>query len=93
MGENNYTLGLLVASCVALLAAVVLTTVEITNYKEVGRPMRAVAPASPAAAPAVEEGVEEDAAPSEEAVGETEAPAEDADEGGETPAEEAAAGG
>ena len=78
MGENNYTLGLLLASCVVLLAAVVLTTVEITDYRG-AQPMRAVAAPGPAsAAPAIEVEAEEGAAAIEE---------------GETPAEEAAAEG
>ena len=84
MGESNYTIGLLMASCLALLVAVVLTTVEITEYGGAA-PSRTAAPASPApaveeAAEAPEEAVEE---PAEEAVEEGEAPAEEAAEEGE----------
>ena len=94
MGENSYTLGLLVASCVALLAAVVLTTMEINEYGK-GAPApaaRVVAPPSPASpAPAVEE--KEGAAPSGEAAGGAEAPPAKAIEGGEAPAKGAEQGG
>jgi hypothetical protein len=84
VGENNYTLGLLVASCVALLVAVVLTAVEITDYGEVALPVSRGVRTT-----AVEEGAGGGAEPSGEAVEET-APAEEAGEEGEAPAEEAA---
>jgi hypothetical protein len=94
VGENSYTLGLLVASCVALLAAVVLTTMEITEYGK-GAPApaaRVVAPPSPASpAPAVEE--KKGAAPSGEAAGGAEAPAEKAVREGEAPPAKAIEGG
>ena len=80
MEDSNYTIGLLIASCLVLLAGVVLSVVEISEYGA-AKAQATVGQAVPeAAAEAVE-------TPEEEAVTPAETPPEEA-----APAEEGAEG-